>query len=108
MKDIKNFKSHLEFLTLDMDDGWEVPPGYPNGIEQKIISGTLDEVHKCGIRTRFLRFESGAYSSEAFVHEYWEEVLLITTAFISITLVGEIISERLHRQLQSSIKHINI
>ena len=78
MKDIKSFKSHLEFLALDMDDGWEVPPGYPNGIEQKIISGSLDEVHKCGIRTRFLRFESGAYSSEAFVHEYWEEVLLIS------------------------------
>ena len=57
-----------------MDSGWEVPPGYPDGIEQKIISGRLDEEKRRGIRTRLLRFKPGARSTETFVHEYWEEV----------------------------------
>jgi len=78
LKGIDNFKSHLEFLTLDLDSGWETPPGYPDGIEQKIISGRLDENNKRGIRTRLLRFKPGARSTETFVHEYWEEVLLIS------------------------------
>ena len=78
MKGIDSFKSHLEFLTLNLDSGWETPSGYPAGIEQKIISGRLDENNKCGIRTRLLRFKPGARSTETFVHEYWEEVLLIS------------------------------
>ena len=78
MQGIGRFKSHLEFLTLKMDKGWETPPGYPDGIEQKIISGRLDEDKKRGIRTRLLRFQPDARSTELFVHEYWEEVLLIS------------------------------
>ena len=78
MQGIGRFKSHLEFLSLEMESGWDTPPGYPDGIEQKIISGRLDEDKKCGIRTRLLRFKPGARSTETFVHEYWEEVLLIS------------------------------
>ena len=37
-------KLHDEFKTLDMSVGWEVPKGYPKGIQQKILSGALDEV----------------------------------------------------------------
>ncbi|MFZ1068613.1 MAG: hypothetical protein WAN42_24190 [Pseudolabrys sp.] len=33
-------KEHNEFHILDMDSGWETPPGYPKGIQQKILSGT--------------------------------------------------------------------
>ena len=36
-------KLHDEFHTLDMNAGWEVPAGYPSGIQQKILSGALDE-----------------------------------------------------------------
>lgn len=71
-------KLHDEFHALDMDSGWEVPPGYPSGIQQKILSGSLDEAVKGGSRTRFLRFDPGAFTTEPFVHEYWEEVLLIS------------------------------
>ncbi len=78
MQGIGRFKSHLEFLALEMDEGWETPPGYPDGIEQKIISGRLDEDKKRGIRTRLLRFQPDARSIDPFVHEYWEEVLLIS------------------------------
>jgi len=26
-------KPHVEFAPLDMDQGWEVPPGYPEGMK---------------------------------------------------------------------------
>ena len=36
-------KAHLEFHALDLEAGWETPPGYPPGIQQKVLSGALDE-----------------------------------------------------------------
>jgi hypothetical protein len=71
-------KAHDEFHTLDMEQGWEVPAGYPRGIQQKILSGALDEASKRGSRTRLLRFAPGTYTTEPFVHTYWEEVFLIS------------------------------
>ena len=41
-------KQHLEFNSLDLDAGWQVPPGYPEGIEQKILAGDLDEPNQTG------------------------------------------------------------
>src|SRR5271166_3531500 len=70
-------KPHLEFHRIDMHSGWETPPGYPPGIEQKILAGALDEERKTGSRTRLLRFAPGVYTSAPFVHEYWEEVYLV-------------------------------
>jgi len=70
-------KPHLEFHRLDMKAGWETPPGYPAGIEQKILAGTLDEMNKAGSRTRLLRFQPGVYTTDPFVHDYWEEVFLV-------------------------------
>ena len=69
-------KPHLEFLSLDMDQGWETPEGYPEGIQQKVLTSDLDEDGKTGSRTRFLRFDPGAYSTEPFIHNHWEEVFL--------------------------------
>ena len=71
-------KLHDEFHTLDMNAGWEVPPGYPSGIQQKILSGALDEENRRGSRTRLLRFLPGVYTTSLFVHEYWEEVFLVS------------------------------
>lgn len=53
------------------------PPGYPEGIQQKILAGELDEVNKRGNRTRLLRFDPGIYTTKPFVHDYWEEVYLV-------------------------------
>ena len=64
-------KPHLEFHSVDMNAGWETPPGYPAGIEQKILAGTLDEANKTGSRTRLLRFQPGIHTAEPFVHDYW-------------------------------------
>jgi hypothetical protein len=52
-------KVHDEFHTLDMSSGWEVPPGYPSGIQQKILSGALDEENRQGSRSRLLRLGGG-------------------------------------------------
>lgn len=71
-------KKHDEFYTLDMTSGWETPVGYPEGIQQKIVSGGLDEANKRGTRTRLLRFAPGVYTTKPFSHEYWEEVYLIS------------------------------
>ena len=69
-------KPHLEFVRLEMNDGWETPPGYPAGIQQKVLASDLDEENKMGSRTRLLRFEPGEYSTEPFIHDHWEEVFL--------------------------------
>ncbi|AWB25669.1 cupin [Methylobacterium currus] len=71
-------KLHDEFRAVDMTEGWEVPPGYPAGIQQKILSGALDEAGKRGSRSRLLRFEPGVFTTAPFVHEYWEEVFLVS------------------------------
>lgn len=71
-------KIHDEFAKVDLSTGWEVPPGYPSGIQQKILSGSLDETNKSGSRTRILRFAPGIYTTKPFVHDYWEEVFLFS------------------------------
>ncbi|MSO89504.1 MAG: cupin [Rhodospirillaceae bacterium] len=71
-------KAHDEFHSLDLDSGWGVPPGYPAGIQQKILAGALDETKKRGSRTRLLRFLPGVYTTAPFVHDYWEEVYLMS------------------------------
>src|SRR5436309_1156379 len=62
-------KEHKEFHAVDMTTGWEVPPGYPPGIEQKVLAGALDEASKRGGRTRLLRFQPGVYTTAPFVHD---------------------------------------
>src|SRR6201987_250310 len=71
-------KLHDEFHALDMASGWEVPPGYPSGIQQKILAGSLDEPGRRGSRTRLLRFDPGVYTTAPFVHDHWEEVYLVS------------------------------
>ena len=71
-------KAHDEFHALDLGTGWERLVGYPAGIQQKILSGALDEITRKGSRTRLLRFEPGVFTTKPFVHDYWEEVFLLT------------------------------
>jgi len=71
-------KQHKEFHSVDLGSGWEVPPGYPEGIQQKILAGGLDEAARSGSRTRLLRFQPGVFTVAPFVHDYWEEVYLVS------------------------------
>ncbi len=70
-------KPHLEFVQVEMDRGWEVPPGYPKGIEQKILASDLDEAKKTGSRTRLLRFAPGVFTTLPFEHDFFEEVFVV-------------------------------
>ena len=70
-------KPHLEFIGVDLASGWQTPPGYPPGFAQKILASDIDERAKRGSRTRLLRIAPGAYSTEPFVHDHWEEVFLV-------------------------------
>jgi hypothetical protein len=71
-------KPHLEFHTLNMNEGWETPAGYPAGIKQKILASDIDETRKMGSRSRLLRFDPGVFTTKPFVHDHWEEVYLIS------------------------------
>ena len=35
-------KPHLEFFPVDMEDGWQTPPGYKPGFTQRILASDLD------------------------------------------------------------------
>lgn len=71
-------KPHLEFVGVDMKSGWTSPgANYPPGFSQKVLASDIDETAKRGSRTRLLRIEPGAYSTEPFVHDHWEEVFLV-------------------------------
>jgi len=71
-------KPHLEFTGVDLAGGFTVLPGYPSGFKEKILAGSLDEQNRKGSRTRLLRIEPGTYSTVPFIHEYWEEVYLLS------------------------------
>ena len=71
-------KQHLEFHPLDLEGGFKTVPSYPPGVTQKILTGNLDEEGKTGGQTRLLRFEAGAFTTEPFVHDYWEEVYQVS------------------------------
>jgi len=61
------FKPHLEFHPINMDDGWAPPPGYPISVKQKILASDIDENGKPGSRTRLLKFDPRAYTEAPFV-----------------------------------------
>ncbi len=71
-------KEHKEFYAVDLDNGWSRPAGYAEGFEEKILAGELDEQGKKGNRTRLLRLRPGTFSTVPFVHDYWEEVYLVS------------------------------
>jgi hypothetical protein len=71
-------KEHKEFYPVDLARDWETPVGYPPGIQQQILAGFLDEKGKRGFRTRHLRFAPGVFTTAPFVHDYWEEVYLVS------------------------------
>jgi hypothetical protein len=71
-------KPHFEFTPVDLEEGFSPVPGYPPGFYEKILAGVLDEKRGAGNRTRLLRIDPGAFSTEPFVHEYWEEVFMVS------------------------------
>jgi len=75
-------KPPLPMHPLDLQAGWEQVPGGAPGVEQKMLSGVLDETAKIGARTRLIRFRPGTVAPDVFVHDYWEEVYLLSGRLI--------------------------
>jgi hypothetical protein len=71
-------KPHLEFQQVDLASGWTSIPGYPAGVQEKVLASDLDEGARRGGRTRLLRFMPGAYTVKPFVHDHWEEIYLVS------------------------------
>ncbi|HQZ13209.1 MAG TPA: cupin domain-containing protein [Devosia sp.] len=68
-------------MNTKSTDGWAPFSGFA-GISQRALAGTLDETAKAGHRTRLVRFEAGAMTTEPFVHDYWEEVFVVSGTLI--------------------------
>lgn len=78
-----SLKPPVDFHELDNDTGWEPVPGGADGVEQKMLSGALDEDAKTGVRTRLIRFRPGTVAPNVFLHDYWEEVYLISGKLVT-------------------------
>lgn len=76
-------KPPVPFHELDNETGWEPVPGGAPGVQQKMLSGALDEEVKTGVRTRLIRFLPGTIAPAIFVHDYWEEVYLISGRLVN-------------------------
>lgn len=68
----------MEKILNIPSQNWASPPSFDSGIEQIIIKDTLDFENKTGVRTRFVRFNSGAATKDVFLHDYHEEVYLVS------------------------------
>ncbi len=67
----------LARYAVDITSGWSPVPDVPEGVEQMMLGGTLDEGAKTGRRTRLIRFAPGTLNDNVFVHDYWEEFFLL-------------------------------
>lgn len=77
MPNLQDIKPPVEFAELNNSEGWEQVPGGADGVQQKMLSGLLDETAGVGVRTRLIRFLPGTIARFEFVHDYWEEVYLM-------------------------------
>ena len=48
------------------------------GSSKRSSRAHLDEERRRGTRTRLLRFDPGAFTTEPFIHDYWEEVFQLS------------------------------
>ena len=72
-------KEHKEFHALDMSDrlGNTGRLSRRHSAEDPVGRAGREEQQR-GSRSRLLRFEPGVYTTKPFVHEYWEEVYLVS------------------------------
>ncbi len=75
---MKPAKLHIEMATLDLTAGWEQLAGFPAGLEVRMLSDDFDETAKTGARTRLVRFAPGARTTHVLVHDYCEEVFVLS------------------------------
>jgi hypothetical protein len=72
-----------------MNDGWHTPDGLPPTLKCKVLADDLDETRRRGSRTRLMRYEPGAFTTEPIVHDFWEEVYVVEGEMSGIGESGE-------------------
>lgn len=72
-----SLRRHIEMQPLDLESGWQALPGFPQGLEVKVLADDLNESSKTGARTRLIRFAPGSATEQPLIHDYWEEVFLL-------------------------------
>lgn len=69
----------VAFTEIDMKDpSWHTPDGYPASITQLILVDTLDAAARTGMRALIMRFEAGARTNGAIVHDEAEDVFVFS------------------------------
>lgn len=67
----------IDFAPVDMDSGWERPPGYATGVTAKVLADTLNETDRTGHRTLLQRYAPGVTDMRVLTHDFVEEVLIL-------------------------------
>ena len=70
-------KQHREFFDAMAEDGWRDVDGF-SGISTKILSGQFDHTAKSGAETRITRWAAGTISGSLSVHDWCEEVFIVS------------------------------
>jgi hypothetical protein len=73
-------KPEIEFVDGDTHYQWQPVEGDTLGIKEKILS--LD--FETGDYTRLLKFPPGIETSETLVHDFWEEVWIVSGSLYDI------------------------
>jgi hypothetical protein len=74
-------KQHREFFDALSEKSWSPVPGYV-GVAQNILSGALDQAARTGAMTRLSRWAPGALVAEPVVHDWCEEVFIISGSLL--------------------------
>jgi hypothetical protein len=68
--------SQQMFEAIDLQSGWDVRPNR-TGVAQRALADSLRHGSRSGHGTRLVKFEAGV-RAPASVHDYWEEIYLIS------------------------------
>jgi hypothetical protein len=64
------------FAAVDLESGWETRPNRQR-VRQKVLAESIDAASKSGHCTRLVEF-GPKVNAPASVHDYWEEIYLIS------------------------------
>ncbi|AXF06343.1 cupin (plasmid) [Paraburkholderia hospita] len=76
-------RHHIEMAGVS-DEGWVALEGFAGGLEVHLLADDLDESRKRGGRSRLVRFAPGASTSHTLVHDYWEEVFVLSGDLLAL------------------------
>ncbi len=82
--DPKTLKQHLEYVPINLDDGFTTAPGTP-GLSVRVLTGTLDEEAKRGSITRLVKFAPGTRLDRVILRDCYQEVVILRGTLLAAT-----------------------